>query len=256
MPIKNTFAIIGRGFIYPKHKEAIESIGGEVLDECDGLDWWGRMIKNTKAEWVVILTPNDWHYKMSLIARMNNKKVLCEKPLTLCEEKTKELIGYGDVYTVYQLRYLPEIQKLKEEVRESDFYNIKLNMSVHRSQEYFDSWKGNKSVSGGLLFNTGIHYFDLIVYIFGYPDKFKTEKYAEERAEGWLEGKNYRCDWVVDLLAPEDKQERSFTINNKAYDLFTKENLHKKLYQALVAGEGITAQDALPSIRLVEQLSK
>ena len=248
-----TFAIIGKGFIFPKHKEAIEQNGGKILDIIDGQDWWGNMIEKTKAEWIVILTPNHTHKQIIDVALKNGKKVICEKPLTLSVKDTKELIG-KPVYTIHQLRYLPILVDGDSPARRPN--DIKFNISVHRGENYFNSWKGSEYASGGLLFNLGIHYFDLVIHYFGEPTEWKLTKYANERAEGYFSKENYRCDFILDLLAPEDKQERSFTINNMSYDLNTKENLHIRVYQDILAGNGLKPEEALKSIKLIEQLRK
>ena len=248
-----TFSIVGKGFIFPKHKEAIESIGGKICDVIDGDGRWGNMIEKTEAEWIVILTPNHTHKQIIDVALKNGKKVICEKPLTLSVKDTEELIG-KPVYTIHQLRYL--LMMISDDSPYFSHNNIKFNISVHRGEDYFNSWKGSDYSSGGLLFNLGIHYFDLVIHHFGEPTEAKLTKYANERAEGYFIRENYKCDFILDLLAPEDKQERSFTINNMSYDLNTKENLHIKVYQDILAGRGLKPEEALKSIRLIENLKK
>ena len=80
------FAIIGKGFIYPRHIQAIKHIGGEIVDQIslkDGENAWKDMIKKTEADCVVVLTPNDLHYPMCKLALDSGKIVLCEKPITI-----------------------------------------------------------------------------------------------------------------------------------------------------------------------------
>ena len=249
MSSKPKFFIIGKGFIYPKHEEAINAVGGEIVGvaECD--NWWGKQIADSGADWVVILTPNFTHQQIIDVALANGKKVICEKPLVLTSKEAKKYVG-KPVYTIHQLRYLPI------EFPKADFYTAEINISVHRDEDYFKSWKGNPKLSGGLLMNVGIHYFDLILHHLGVAEEIKLDKYAEERAEGWINGRNYKCHFIIDLLAPKENQERSFTINGKKIELVSRENLHIKAYQDIMAGKGIDAIEALRSIFLIEKLGK
>jgi len=249
MSTRPTFFIVGNGFILPKHEEAIKAVGGEIVGNVSGLEFWGEEIAETEAEWIVILTPNFTHEQIIDVALANGKRVICEKPLVLSSGTAKKYID-KPVYTIHQLRYLP--------IRfdKADIYNAEMNVSVSRSEDYFKSWKGNPMLSGGLLMNVGIHYFDLMLYHLGEATSVRLEKYAEERAEGWVEGKNYKCHFVVDLLAPKDKQERCFTINGQRTELVSKENLHTNAYRDILSGNGLTAKEAMKSISLIEQLRK
>ncbi len=249
MSTKEKFLIVGNGFIAPKHVEAINEIGGEVIGPIDGMSWWGKRMSESGCDWVVVLTPNFTHQQIIDVALMNGKKVICEKPLVLSLEEAKKYID-KPVYTIHQLRYLPI------EFPKSDFYNAEMNISVHRDSDYFNSWKGKPSLSGGLLMNVGIHYFDLILYHLGEYTDVKLDKYAEERAEGWINGKNYKCHFIIDLLAPQDKQERSFIINNKRIELVSKDNLHINAYRDIISGNGLDAKEAMKSISLIERLKQ
>ena len=126
------FRILGKGFIYPKHKFAIKSVGGEIVEKDE--------------DYVVILTPNHLHYKM--ILENKGKKILCEKPLVLNLEDLKKIENQPDIFTVFQLRYHPKIQKLKKIIKKNEFYLINLYISVQRDEEYLKSWKGDIDKSG------------------------------------------------------------------------------------------------------------
>ena len=111
------FALIGTGFIMPRHAEAIYTLGGKVTDVVNtgrGEHAWKEMIKNTEADYVVIMTPNDLHFPMTQAALEAGKKVLCEKPLTIKSKEAETLKG-KPVFTVLQLHYHPLIEKLKAE---------------------------------------------------------------------------------------------------------------------------------------------
>ena len=251
------FAIIGKGFIYPLHAEAISKIDGEivdVVDESNRPEAWKEMVKNTEADCIVILAPNDLHFEMAKFSAENGKIVLCEKPLTIKSEDAKILTKFPDIFTVAQLRYHPFIKKLKSEIEKEKQYEIEMDISVHRDEDYYKSWKGLKERTGGILFNIGIHYFDLLLYLFGEPTKVLTHSLSDRIATGVIEGENYRCNLRVSTEEPKETQRRVFKINGIPYDFSFKDNLHIFVYRDLLKGKGVTPKETLPSIELVEKL--
>lgn len=262
--IRPSFSIIGTGFILNRHIKAIKAVGGEIADVVNNFNGknkaWIDMIMKTQASHIVILTPNNMHFDMALFARRLGKKVLCEKPLAISSDQVRMLSELGDIYTVLQLRYHPlvkEIKKIKGKVK------IGMDIAVYRDDEYFASWKGRKILSGGLLFNLGIHYFDLLLHIFG-PAKKAKLKYCDERiATGTIEGANYICEWKISAAAQKEHQHRTFTIeaggkkkefNFSSQDNLSYECLHQQVYQDLVKGKGVTPADVLPVTELIEKL--
>ncbi len=252
------FAIIGRGFIYNLHAEAITKIGGEIVDTVDesqGPDAWKEMVKKTEADCIVILVPNHLHFEMAKFSAENGKTVLCEKPLALKSEEVKILARYPNIFTVYQLRYHPFTKKLKDEIKVDKTYQIEINVSVHRDEDYWKSWKGTQDKSGGIIFNLGIHYFDLLLYLFGEPSEILTKKLTYKTGEGEISGKNYSCNWKISAEAPKDDQRRLFKVNGVNYDFAsTNENLHSYVYKDLLEGRGITPEEALKSIELIKKI--
>ena len=251
------FAVIGKGFIYNLHAQAISQIGGEIVnivDESDGSDAWEKIIKKTRANCVVILSPNHLHFEMAKLSAENGKMVLCEKPLALKSEEVKVLAQYSNIFTVYQLRYHPTVRKIKAEVKEAENYQIEMDISVHRDEDYWQSWKGREKKSGGILFNLGIHYFDLLLYLFGEPTEVLTKSLSYKTGQGKISGKNYECNWRISAEAPKGKQNRLFRINGVDYDFDVKENLHFYVYQDLLEGKGITPQEALKPVELIEKI--
>ena len=181
------FAVIGKGFIYNLHREAIAKIGGEIvdiIDESGGPDAGKEMIKRTEADCIVILAPNHLHFEMAKFSAENKKVVLCEKPLTLKSKEARVLAEYPNIFTVCQLRHHLFTRKLKEEIETDKDYQIKINISVYRDDDYWKSWKGKEDMSGGILFNLGIHYFDLLLYLFGEPVEILTKLLTEKKAGG------------------------------------------------------------------------
>lgn len=221
------FSVIGRGFIFPKHEKAIRAVGGEIGD----------------GEYVVILTPNHLHYDMVLDAAKKGKTVLCEKPLALKSEQLEKLAKYKNIFTVLQLRYLPKPKKKGD---------IKLVIKAPRGEDYWKSWKGDEEKSGGILFNLGIHYFDLILYWFGEAKKIEVSYLTDRAGKGRIIGEDYVCDWEIDTTA--ETPSRTMTIGGQEIDLDTKKDLHIKTYKDLVKGRGVTPKDAIPVTKLIEQI--
>jgi len=257
-PGSKKFSIIGRGFIYNQHAEAISKIGGEivdVVDESHGPDAWKEMVKKTKADCIVILAPNCLHFEMAKFSAENGKMVLCEKPLALKSKDAKILFKYPNIFTVYQLRHHPFIKKLKSELKKDKNYQTEIDVSVHRDEDYWKSWKGMQERSGGIIFNLGIHYFDLLLYLFGNPTEISTEFLTYKKGEGKISGKNYSCKWRISAEAPKDAQCRLFKINGVNYDFSSSnENLHSCVYKDLLEGKGIIPEEALKSIELIEKI--
>lgn len=255
------FSIIGSGFILPKHIQAIFSVGGkvsEIINEYFGADYWKETIKNTEADYVVILTPNDLHYEMAKEALKQNKTVLCEKPLTINYKDAEDLANYHNVFSVLQLRHHPLAKKLKKEIKEEK-HDILMDISVHRDESYHLGWKGDKKRSGGILYNLGIHYFDLLIYLFGEPKQFLSQHISDKISIGMVSGDNYNCLYRIGTIADIHNQRRTFKINGESFNFSSKdnlsfENLHQYVYQDLIEGKGVGAEESFKSIRLVEKL--
>jgi len=266
------FAIIGKGFIYNLHQEAIAEIGGEivdivdehsfistlhgvrVVDESQGPDAWKEMVKKTKADCIVILAPNHLHFEMAKFSAECGKTVLCEKPLTLKSEEAKILAKYPNIFTVYQLRYHPSVREIKAKIGKGEENKIEMDISVHRDEDYWQSWKGKEEKSGGIIFNLGIHYFDLMLYFFGKTNEVQTELLTYKTGEGKISGENYSCNWRITTEAPKDNQCRIFKINGVNYDFTSKENLHFFVYQDLLEGKGVAPEESIKSIELIEKI--
>lgn len=267
------FLLIGNGFIAAKHKEAIEQVGGKVvgiIDKDGGENKWEEEIKKTDADCVVILTPNDLHFPMSKLAAECKKTVLCEKPLAIKSEDVRELEKLNNIFVVLQLRNHPLINQIKEEVKGKTDNKIKIDICFKRDGYYAESWKGDKKRSGGFLFNIGIHYFDLLAYLFGEPKNISVKKIEEKivdgltvaEAEGAIEGENYKCEWAMHINKKEGQEilsKREFIINGKGYNFSSKdnlaeENLHYFVYKDLLDKKGVRPDEAAKSIILLEKI--
>lgn len=255
------FSIIGTGFIFPSHVAAIRDVGGEIIDivnNCHGEGVWRQMVQKTSADCIVVLTPNYLHKDMIQEAVENGKIVLCEKPLVISSKDCQELVGQGNIFTVLQLRHHSLLNDIKSKIKESGNI-INMDISVYRDPSYYQGWKGQKEKSGGVLFNLGIHYFDLLLYLFGAAIELKIDYLDEKTGRGVIKGSNYECRWQVSTDAKKDNQKRIFEVNGVNYNFSSKdnlsfENLHKCVYEDLLKGKGILAEEALKSIKLIEKI--
>ncbi len=256
-----TFSIVGTGFILPVHVEAIRDVGGEIIDivnNCHGEDSWRKMVQSTSADCIIILAPNYLHKEMILESVKNKKVVLCEKPIAVSSKDCQELVGKENIFSVLQLRHHPLLKDIRANIKENGNV-INMDISVFRDQKYYEGWKGQKDKSGGVLFNLGIHYFDLLLYLFGPATEIKTEYLDEKTGRGIIKGANYVCNWQVSTDAKKENQKRVFEINGLNYNFSSKdnlsfENLHKLVYEDLLNGKGVTPGEALKSIKLIESL--
>lgn len=251
------FAIIGTGFIFRKHIQAIYKTEGKIVDVVDrahGQEAWKEMVKDAEADCIVVLAPNNLHFEMAKFSSDRGKIVLCEKPLVIKSERARVLAEKPNIFTVYQLRYHPSAKALKEEIKKDKNYDIKLDISVHRDESYWKSWKGNIERTGGILFNIGIHYFDLLLYLFGKPAKILVHSLSKKRGSGEIKGGNYLCHWKINAEATKEAKRRVFKVNGISYDFSSKENLHVYVYKDLLRKKGVTPKEALPSIELIEKI--
>ena len=256
------FALIGTGFIFSKHIAAIHNIGGEVVDmanEFFGENYWREMIKNTKANYIVILTPNDLHYEMAKEAADLGKIVLCEKPIALKYSQAKTLAEYPNIFGVLQLKYHPLVRKIKEQIEQEDYFNIFMDICLHRDRYYFKSWKGDKKRSGGILFNLGIHYFHLLEYLFGKPTGKPISTGNDKLVVGMIKGKNYCCKFRLEANEKIREPRRVFIINGRTYNFSSQENLanenlHDYVYEDLIKGKGVKGRELAESVKFIEDL--
>jgi len=262
-----TYAIIGLGFISSKHIEAINKVGGKIIAGSDIDQSKAHKIGDAKfflnwedifedqetkdVEWVVICTPNHLHYPMALKAVQLGKKVILEKPAVIKPEHLEELKKYSNqIYNIFQLRYNEELLNFK--IDKNKDYTVKFKVCVHRDDWYFDSWKNDKEKSGGLMFNIGVHYFDILCWLFGTPT-YKILKLSNEKeAEGSIMFNNCRVDWELRINQPMDNQFRYLEIDGERINLSQGfENLHTKIYKEALQGKKIAIEEIEKTIKLL-----
>jgi len=256
-----TFAIAGLGNISSRHTQAIKDIGGKIIDTYDvdrsrssTVHSWEDFLK-TKADWIVLLTPNKMHLQQALAALKTNKNVIVEKPPTMTYFELFDYPLDAPIYTISQLRYMESIKKLRIKVLKDSGYSVKLNVVAHRDPIYLANWRGKEDWSGGLLYIIGIHYFDILTWIFG---GVKTVDYVRWINEWKCQGKVQldKCELIFNIEISEDKpNSKSLIVDDKEIDLAAEFfELHGECYKDIMNGGGIHPWELNKAILLIDKL--
>ena len=135
-------------------------------------------------------------------------------------------------------------------------HQVKVKLNMTRGENYWEGWKGDGEKSGGLLFNIGVHYFDLLLWLFGECEDFEVEELLMKQANGTLKLKKADVEWEIDLTAPRDNQTRVFEIDGTKLNLTSiLESLHNKVYERLSCRMGTTLDEVKPVIELCEAMT-
>jgi UDP-N-acetyl-2-amino-2-deoxyglucuronate dehydrogenase len=290
------FALIGAaGFIAPKHMHAIKETGNRLIAAVDPHDSAGiidsyapdcayfteierfdrhleklrRRHDSDAVDYISICSPNylhDAHIRLALRLRTH---AICEKPLVVNPwnlEQLADLEGeYGrKVYTVLQLRSMPSMQEIKRQLEAEthrERADIDLTYITRRGRWYDVSWKGDESRSGGVAMNIGIHFFDLMLWLFGAIQSSVVYLRQPRRMAGVMELEWARVRWFLSVCEedlPEATRQkgvyayRSMKLDGEEMDFssdFTE--LHTKVYQDILSGKGYGIEEARPSIQAV-----
>ena len=297
MKMKN-FTIIGvAGYIAPRHLKAIKDTNNNLLAALDPSDNVGvidsffpkcdffteperfdrhieklKYEKNTSVDYMTICTPNFMHDSHIRMALRREADAICEKPLVLNPwnldslQKVESKSG-KKIWTVLQLRHHESIQKLKKMVDDSPpekIFDIDLTYITSRGKWYYTSWKGDTSKSGGIATNIGVHFFDMLSWIFGDLKKNIVHIHTHDRAAGFLDFKKARVRWFLsinsDLLPAEIKQKnqttyRSISIESKELEFSNGFNdLHTEVYKNILKSNGYGLEDARKAIDIVHEI--
>jgi UDP-N-acetyl-2-amino-2-deoxyglucuronate dehydrogenase len=288
------FALLGAaGYIADRHMKAIKETGNVLVCASDRFDVMGRMdayfpdaeffLENENldkymddlrrqgnpVDYVSICTPNYMHPSHIRFALRNGAHAICEKPLVIFPQdmhiiKDIEAETGKRVYTILQLRYHPAILALKKEIEEGGdrIYDVDLSYITTRGKWYLKSWKGDVRKSGGVATNIGIHFFDMITWIFGEVVENVVHFYEPDKAAGYLQLKKARVRWFLSLdyhdlpvqaVSRQKRTYRSITVNGKEIEFsegFT--DLHTVTYQNILSGKGYGIDDARESIELTD----
>ena len=291
------FALIGAaGYIASRHMKAIKDTGNNLSVALDKFDSVGiidsyfpeanffteperfdrHLDKLRRSEspidYVSICSPNYLHDAHIRLALRSGSDVICEKPLVLnpwnidalaeVEHRTGKRIN-----NILQLRLHPSIIALKEKVEngpKDKIYDIDLSYLTSRGKWYFISWKGDDSKSGGIATNIGIHFYDMLTWIFGSVKQNVCHVSDEDKAAGFLELERARVRWFLSVnydLIPDhikatgQRTYRSITVEGEEIEFsggFT--DLHTKSYEAVLAGNGFGLMEAKTSIDIVHNI--
>jgi UDP-N-acetyl-2-amino-2-deoxyglucuronate dehydrogenase len=293
------FALIGvAGYIAPRHLRAIKDTGNVLkaaLDPFDSvglidsyfpdadffteperfdrhLDKLRRRGKEDQIDYVSICSPNYLHDAHIRMALRNGANAICEKPLVLkpwnldgLEEIEKET--GKKVFNILQLRHHPSIVELKrryDNMPKDKIHDIELTYITSRGRWYYYSWKGNVIKSGGVVTNIGIHFFDMLSWIFGKTKDIKVNLITDNKAAGILELEKANVKWFLSLdrndlpkkaLMEKKTTYRSIKIDNEEIEFsggFT--DLHTVSYQHILSGNGFDIKDARNSIEIVHKI--
>ncbi|NUJ81622.1 Gfo/Idh/MocA family oxidoreductase [Methylocystis sp. FS] len=288
-----SYALIGAaGYVAPRHLRAIKETGGVLKAAVDRSDSVGvidsyfpdahffteferfdRHIdlmrrKGHKIDYVSICSPNYLHDAHVRFALRSRADAICEKPLVLnpwniggLEELERET--GQNVFTILQLRLHPSIIALKEKIAgepKSKLHDVKLTYITSRGRWYFASWKGDEAKSGGIATNIGVHFYDMLSFVFGDLRENIVYHRAIDCAAGYLEYDRARVHWFLSInsrdlpeaVATSRKTYRSITIDGEEIEFsdgFT--DLHIASYQKVLNGRGFRLADVRPSIETV-----
>lgn len=302
MTAKHTsnFALIGAaGYIAPRHMKAIRETENTLVAALDPFDSVGiidsffpdahffteperfdrhldklRRSGINKVDYVSICSPNYLHDAHIRMALRNDAHAICEKPLVLNPWNLDALSEIEQesgkkIYTILQLRHHPAVIALREKVLKAPadkHFTVDLEYITSRGLWYHYSWKGRQEKSGGIATNIGIHFFDMLVWIFGDCTQNEIKQYTHDRAAGKLELQKATVNWFLSInaetLPNEIKQKgkstyRSLSIDGEEFEFsdgFT--DLHTISYQHILNGEGFGLEDARKSIEIASQIRK
>ncbi|MCE8025747.1 Gfo/Idh/MocA family oxidoreductase [Billgrantia aerodenitrificans] len=291
------FALIGAaGYIAPRHMKAIRetgnqlAVGYDINDSVGIIDsispqseffteferfqehaWQLKRTAETALDYVVVCSPNYLHHAHIAAGLRLGCDVICEKPLVPTPELLDELALIEQetgrrVYNILQLRHHQAILELKQKVKQESRtgkHEVELTYITSRGKWYMESWKGDPRKSFGVATNIGVHFFDMLHFIFGKLQKNVLHYAGNDKAAGYLEYEKARVPWFLSIDArdlPESakgKQStyRSITVDGKEIEFsggFT--DLHTVSYQEILAGRGYGIEDARHCIETVNTI--
>lgn len=233
------------------------------------LEKFRRGSQENKIDYISICSPNHLHDAHIRLALRLGADAICEKPLVIIPRNLDALqLLEGEtgsrINTVLQLRLHPSLIALKSKLKSlSSKANVVLTYVTPRGLWYNYSWKGNEEKSGGIVTNIGIHLFDLLIWLFGKVQLNEVHLYQANRAGGFLEFENAYVQWFLSIEKddlPVDEYNagltyRSVNINGEEINFSSGfAELHTKVYEEILAGNGFGINDARHSVELVYKI--
>lgn len=293
------FALIGAaGYIAPRHLRAIKDTNNVLLAAVDPHDSVGlldqfsfetrffneierfdrhleklrRGPEENRVQYVSICSPNYLHDAHCRLALRVGADAICEKPmvinpwnldaLAMLEEETGHKIN-----TVLQLRLHPSLMQLREQLQsagKNQKHDVILTYITSRGNWYHTSWKGDVAKSGGIATNIGVHFFDLLIWLFGPCENSRLFLSDSKRMAGYIELENARVRWFLSIdsddlpykcEAGKKSTYRSITVDGQEIEFtegFT--DLHTRVYENVLQGKGFGIEDSRPSIILTHDI--
>lgn len=291
------FVLIGvGGYIAPRHMKAIKDTGNNLLAALDRHDSVGIMDsyfpeadffteferfdrhceklkrEGTEIDYVAVCSPNYLHDAHIRFGLRLGADVICEKPIVLnpwnidllldIEKETQK-----NVFSILQLRIHPAIVALKQKIDASPKdkkFDIELKYFTSRGHWYHHSWKGDVQKSGGIATNIGVHFFDMLMWIFGEAKENKVSQHSTDTASGKLELEKATVNWLLSIDANRLPQEakdtgkktyRTLSIDGEEFEFsegFTE--LHTDSYREILAGNGFPLLETRRAIQLVHDI--
>jgi UDP-N-acetyl-2-amino-2-deoxyglucuronate dehydrogenase len=284
------------GYIAPKHLKAIKDTGNNLLAALDKNDSVGILDtyfpradffteferfdrhceklrrSNTPIHYVSVCSPNYLHDAHVRFGLRIGADVICEKPVVLNPWNVDALMEIEKetnrkVFTILQLRLHPAIVSLREKILNGPAgkkYKIDLKYITARGNWYHSSWKGDVYKSGGIATNIGIHFFDVLLWIFGDVKSNMVHQHGIDTASGKLDLANAEVNWILSIdgsQLPEEIKEkgirtyRSFTIDEDEFEFSDNFNeLHTKSYKEILSGKGIDLIESKKIIQLLHDI--
>ena len=288
----SNFVLIGAaGYVAPRHMRAIRDTGNVLLASLDKNDSVGIIDSyfpdaaffteferfdrhvdklnrglGTAIDYVSVCSPNYLHDSHIRFGLRNGADVICEKPLVLNPWNVSGLQEMEHdsgkkVYTILQLRLHPVLKELKEKVQNSNgkIYDVDLTYITSRGNWYYASWKGEKEKSGGIATNIGIHFFDLLSWVFGEVHENVVHIHTHDRAAGFMQLDRARVRWFLSIN-PETLPDtvkvtgtrtyRSIKVDGREVEFSEGFNdLHTVSYKAILEGKGFGLETAAHAVQ-------
>lgn len=291
----NNFFLIGvAGYIAKRHIECISKLNNSKIvatfDPCSNVGYldsfsykieyfnefkdFNNFIKKFKGKnkHLVICSPNNTHFNYIKYGLKNNFKVICEKPICLNVNQIRylrslKLSEINAINSILQLRHSSKVRTIKNHIKKisiekKKLINVDLNYFTPRGKWYLNTWKGEIKKSGGILFNIGIHLFDILIYFFGEPIRYKIKSISRTNAKGFILFNNYKVNWNLSLRLRDIKSKkfnikatREIIIDKDRFEFSEDfENLHLISYRKILSSKNSNLLQSLLALDLVNSM--
>jgi UDP-N-acetyl-2-amino-2-deoxyglucuronate dehydrogenase len=296
--MSSNFALVGAaGFVAPRHMKAIADTGNTLIAAFDPHDSVGvidryfpdaaffteverfdrflekqrRLGESERVHYISICSPNYLHDAHVRLALRVGAHAICEKPLVISPWNLDQLAAleaeHGRrVFTVAQLRLLPQLRELAAQLHASprtSRVDVELTYITARGRWYDVSWKGVEEKSGGLALNIGVHFFDLLIWLYGKSRSSQVVQSAADKMSGVFELEHARVRWFLSVdrndlpaaVRAEGKTAyRSLIADGRELEFSDGYDLHSAVYRDVLAGGGLSIDDVRPSVQLAHEI--